>query len=214
VSFFFIDDDGSAPSVAGSTSDNQAASSSFTCALPGSVAAGDLLIAVTHVGKTSAATINTPAGWTPLQQYAGSGNLRKAAVFYKEAAGGETSIALTADVSCDWIGVTARVTGWSAGLLSIGTVATGSSANPDPPSCAGAWNKGRIVFAITSNLNNSITLSAGPSGFTLVNSASISTGVTSRLAVYRMESFEDTVDPGTSTLSGSATWAANTFMVA
>lgn len=214
MSFFFIDEADSAPSVVSSTSDNQAASSSFACALPSSVAAGELLIAVVHVGKTSAATINTPSGWTLLQQYAGSGNLRKVAVFYKEAAGGETSISLTADVSCDWIGVTARVTNWSTGLVSIGTAATGTSANPDPPSCTGAWNKGRLVFAVTSHLNNSVTLSAGPSGYTLMNSASISTGVTSRLAVYRLESFNDTEDPGTSTLSGSATWTTNTFMAA
>lgn len=211
MSFFFIDD-AKAPTVVSSTSDSQGASSSFSCALPSSVTAGELLIAVPQVGKTSGVTINTPSGWTLLQQYAGSGNLRNVAVFYKLAAGGETTIDLTASASCDWVAVTIRVSGADGVLLSIGTAATGSNANPDPPSCTGAWNTERLVFAVSSSLDTT-SITGFPSGYSVVNGGAIATGVASRISVARMASSADTEDPGSFTLSGAESWVTNTFMV-
>lgn len=209
-----------APVVAGAAvSDTGASPATTTSAtLPASVAAGDLLV-VMAVPSTSGVTISTPAGWTALTWGALTGN-GTAAIFYKQAAGGETSVSLThgsARLAC----IAYRITGWdSAKAPEVGTAATGSSVNPDPPSISPSWGTTRndlfLAACCVANGNTGVT-SAYPSGYSNGQTTRTQKGDSSDVRISCAEKrttiMVSSEDPGTFTTTTGA-WTAQTIAIA
>lgn len=122
------------PSVAATNeSSTTSAGTSHVVSLPGSIAAGDLLLVVMNIGST-AATINALTGWTALLDEGVASGLYLA---YREADGTEgASITLTSSASTRDATITFRITNAQDPAVQapqIGTTATGSSTTPDPP---------------------------------------------------------------------------------
>lgn len=209
-----------APVVAGAVVGDTGASplTSSTVTLPSSVAAGDLLLIVT-IPSTSGVTPSTPAGWTALTWGALTG-CGTAVVFYKQAAGGETSQAIThASARLAWVAY--RITGWdTAKAPEVGTAATGSSVNPDPPSISPSWGATRNdLFIAASAVNNGNTgaTSAYPSGYSNGQTTRTQKGDSSDVRISSAEkrttSMVSSENPGTFTTT-TGNWTAQTIAVA
>lgn len=209
-----------APVVQGTTQGDTGVSpaTSTTVTLPSSVAANDLLVII---GNTSASGVvpSTPAGWTALTfgTISGSG---EAVIFYKQAAGGETSVVVShSSARFAWLAY--RISGWDTTKApEVGTPATGSSTTPDPPSVTPSWALTRKnLYLATCGVNNGNTgsTSAIPSGYTNgINQRTQkndSTDCRISAAQKAMTVTATSEDPGTFTTTTGA-WRAQTIAIA
>ena len=99
-----------APSAVAVATQISSVSSSWTVNLPGSVAANDLLLVFVRPGGPQ--TINTPGGWTDLVNNAiDDGTDDNTSVFWKLAAGGETTVAVSFSAAAKGVAFAYRITG-------------------------------------------------------------------------------------------------------
>ena len=143
----FEEDAYSGPVVAGIQKSTLAsANTSFTLVSPGSISAGDLLIAaVANDEPASGDLMSTPAGWTKVAEAGSSTTDCHASLYYKVAVGGETNIAITTTNASEWVGWYLRVTG--AATSSV----LDTSANADQNTNLGTW---QMPAGITTTVDN------------------------------------------------------------
>lgn len=209
-----------APVVQGTSQGDTGSSplTSTTVTLPSSVAAGELLVII-GVCSTGGVTPSTPAGWSALSfgTVSGSGG---AVIFYKQAAGGETSVAVSHS-SARFAWTAYRISGWDTSKApEVGTAATGSGTTADPPSVTPSWGATRKnLYLVASAVNNgsSGSTSAYPSGYTNGISQRTQKNDSSdcRISVAQkaMTTMAASEDPGTFTATTGA-WVAQTIAVA
>lgn len=108
------------------------AGTSHTVTLPANIAQGDLLLICMDIGST-AATLNAHADYAELLDENSANGLK---ILYRYADGSETNPTFTSSASTRDATITLRITGaLDPGIQppEIGTTATGTSLNPDPP---------------------------------------------------------------------------------
>jgi hypothetical protein len=166
--------------------------------------AGNLLVLEMNLETNNSGPAGPPSGWTTgiLNTTDGQNNT---SIFYKIAAGGETSVSPTFGNNT-WTWVFREISGGTA--ITFGTSATGTSANPDPPSVTGAATNDYLWIAGSGY--KTTTTSSYSSGYSNGLTAS-STGNLVRLASAEKQSNGISEDAGTLTLGASANWIAFSY---
>ncbi len=207
--------------AAPTTSAFAAAATSHLVAMPATVNAGDLLfvhIAVNHIA-TPNPTITTPAGWT--QKWATAiSSIDRYGGYVKVADGTEggttvdfvTSSTTVAAAHCH------RITDWYGALagVEVGTAATGSSANPNPPSLTPSWGAlDTLWFAVSGADDDDQAFTAAPTNYTNLASTIAGGGANASCEVgsawRELNATND--NPGTFTLASTETWVAQTLAI-
>lgn len=130
-----------APTVAGTNETTLAASSSHAVNLPGSIAAGDLLIIL--IGHAQAVTINSVTGWNELVD---DGVANGVGVLWRRADGTEgATVTVGTSGSTKLVAISYRISGANnTSAPAISTVATGTTNAPDPTTCNPGTSKDRL----------------------------------------------------------------------
>jgi hypothetical protein len=197
------------PSVQGTPATNAGTGTTVTVNLPGSISAGELLIAFVALTHTSAATLTPPGDWNTVYNSIGNGNNRRSACFWRKADGAEgASFSVTASAATAWATVAYRVNNWG-GIPEGGTLATGNSTNPDPPNLAPSWGaRDTLWFAHMGRNNNSGTPTA-PTDYTNIQRGG-TTNASSTVAERQLNAASE--NPGTFT-ANTSNWGANTVAI-
>jgi len=213
-----------APSVVTSnTSATTTAGTSHVVNLPSGIAAGDLLIVCMSLGST-AATVNALAGWSELQdEGVAVGNF----IAWRKADGTEGStVTFTTSASTRSADVSLRISGAvdpTVAPPTIGTAASGSSVNPDPPSVTPPFQSDYLVIAVCGSAgeqaDDGTYCTAFPTGFTHVQlektCGTVGTNLGGMIALAAQQALGVSAgqNPGTFTVSENNTWRAQTVLV-
>lgn len=179
---------------------------SFTVAFNTPAVAGNILAVECAIERNNNGPSAAPSGWSIgyLNLDATSGI--RSSLFYKAAAGGETSVTVTFGNN-GWAYVF-REFGLANSII-IGTGVVGSSNAPDPPLRNPGTAKSRLFVASAGFTTAS--LSSYPSGYT---SGLTATGTNSaRLANAILQTTGTSENPGAYGLGASNRWTANTWAV-
>lgn len=198
--------------------DGGVGATNHTVNLPSGIAAGERLI-VMFAGREPD-DVTFPAGWTELYDTGNAGQACQAGA-YRDCDGTEgASITVTTTVN--------RRSAWQVWRLSrgnfiasaapeVGTVATGNSANPDPPTVAPSWG-GSVptLFIVSAAIKESVTppsVSSWPTNYADNQTQVTGAGTNHALHAASRQASTSSENPGTFTLSGSERWAAQTIAV-
>jgi hypothetical protein len=202
-----------APRVITRASFGNLAATSQPVTLPGSLAAGNLLIVAVGYRSGAGVTLTTPAGWTLLTSYTGNPYCY---IFCKTSDGAEGStLSIPMSGSGNPIGAVAyQIADWF-GTPQYGTLATGTSTTADPPAVTPSGPASlALALAGAGGIASAQTVSSYPSGY--VN-GQIGTGGS---ANYGFAAGAETttagtasVDPGVFTFGQSSNWWAQTVIV-
>lgn len=182
---------------------------------PTNIAAGDLVVG--FIGCDGNPTVTWPSPWIKIGDYVSGTACRLSIAYFWSAAGAETgtfTVTLSAAEQGAWR--TIRVTGaHPTSAPEVGTAATGTSANPDPPNldpagwatedtlwiaCYGQDDGRRSQSAVPANYTNGFyDTSGGPTGAAL--------GTARRTNTIGAE------NPGTFTISAAQAWVAQTLAI-
>lgn len=198
--------------VGSSTTDT--AATSHTVALGATPNTGDLLMCI--FSTRISGTTTWPASWTQLTLDA-NGTAQWVEVRYKTASGEGSTISLTTSVGMRSAHMCLIfTTGTWSGTPEKGVAATGSSANPNPPSLTASWgaddNLWIAYYGAPTNGDTTAYPTTYPDNRTNIRAAGNGgTGVVSGMAT--LSSNTATSNPGTFTNGNSAAWVANTIVV-
>lgn len=185
--------------------------------MPAAVDAGDLLICL-FSNDNSARYPATPAGWTLL--WSGTTGSTSFSAFAKDADGTEdgTTVDFVTSSSEMAVAHVYRITAasWLGTLgtdVVVGTPATGTNVNPNPPSVTPGWTDDTLWIACFGG-NNDNTVSAFPTNYTNTTSHNSGGGTGGcTLGSCRRELNAGSDDPGFFTFSESTGWVANTIAI-
>lgn len=203
------------PNVAAVNGGNTGADvTSHVINLPTGIVPGYLLLAFVVFSGTPTAT--WPTGWTEVfSANAAAGQCRLQCRYRIAESGDGPSITVTTNVAQASAHTTYLISG-TDGVTNVGNAATNTSNAPDPPSLAPSWGaKDTLWLAACGNDNGNRTASAAPPSYTNLRNDNSpgGTGVGVNLATARRALNAASDDPGTFTLSASATWIANVVAV-
>jgi len=200
-------------------SNTTSAGANHTVTMPSGIVAGDLVVVCMNIGSTSA-TINALAGWTELLDEGVSNGLF---IAYQFATGSISNPTFVSSANTRDATISYRISGAIDPALrapEIGTTATGTSVNPNPPSVTPTGgSKDYLAIALAgmagefadddtwhtgtpANYTNRLGKSCGTVGTNLGG-----------IIVTAQRQFTGTSeDPGTFTIT-SAAWRAQTVIV-
>lgn len=190
---------------------------SMTVNLPGSISAGDLLLAWVSVRNQGTWTL--PSGWTQLGQKLGGGSASQLTVFYKVATGSEgASAAWTASAGTTAVWQVVKVSNWHGTTtpeISAGASGDATAANPD--SLTPSWGADDSLWIALAGhaAGSAAAFTAGPSGYSsFQNNGASSGGSACSVASAYKTANTTSEDPGVFTAGGSNRfWAAFTIAV-
>jgi hypothetical protein len=199
------------PTVAATSIGNVGGSrvSSSSVNLPAGVVAGNLLIIV-FACENNGAQPSTPTGWSLLSGPTVNGI--GLTIFYKTAAGGETSVTVShGNNRTAW--TCYRISGWQ-GTPEVGTAATGSSTAPNPPSLTPSWGSTKTLWLATAALAGNSGTPTYPTNYTNgISDKSTQAGVgDARAMSAQRELAAVSEDPGAFTTT-SGSWVAQTIAI-
>lgn len=209
------------PSVVTTNNGNSGGNgTSITVNLPSGVGTGDLMITcVTWDGAPT--SINWPSSggaWTSLYSTSCPSSACLHACRYRVATGSETSYGISWTGSEGSSYVVYRIEGHSASTTApqIGTSATGTDANPNPPTSAspsGGTQDYLFIVAYGWDGNNSHTTYPTNYASNQVTDRWANAGGAGTAIASRNLNTSSTENPGTATISGSDDWVAQTMIV-
>lgn len=179
---------------------------------------GDLFLG--FVGISDVPSITLPAGWSTIKTLDCPGNVCRAAAFYRQTDGTETStMAVTTGTSESGAWFIACLRGHADPAVtppdaSTGVSTTSATMDPDAVTITGG-PKDVVAYAVASHNNSTTTFSVSPTGYQSFVQCSTGTQATCRPQFINTLGFADTssVNPPTSTLSASAALAYFTVAV-
>ena len=202
---------GISPSVSSNTSGQSASGNSYSPSLPSGVSSGDMMIFYEVAQSTLANSPGTTVtGWTQLFHYIYDANYVELTAWYKVAGAGEAAPAVSINATCNYAWRMVRIpTGTYSGVPVVGTSATATDANPNPPNLAFGWTGKTLVMAFAAG-SNTETFSAAPAGY----SNFLTNGVASEFIGYADKQVTAASEnPGTFTMTGVTVWGANTIAI-
>ncbi len=189
------------------------ASNGVTATFSGTAVAGELLIVVFQHSSAQ-----SDGNWTTPTDYAELIDSGEQAIFWLDAAGGETTAVST--------GTASGRAGWFAYRISaaadpavtapeIGTQSISSSTTPDPPAASiTGGSKDYLFIALDCNTDGRRSVSSGPSGYSTVLTYSTGGGAAGGTGgSATLQSTTGTENPGTFAISASSEWFCNTITV-
>lgn len=185
---------------------------SHTVLLPGSIQAGDLLIAM--FGTDGTPTVTFPGGWTTI--FSQSNGFNKLVVAYRFADGSEGgSISVTTSSSEGSAHTVYQVRNHDSGNPpEVAAVSDGSSTNPNPGSLSPSGGaKDYLWLAVQANDDGTRSVSSYPSSYSGGRNDRWSQGQGVGVGSAHRSLNAASEDPGTFTLSGSTSWLATTLAV-
>jgi hypothetical protein len=189
------------------TTNGGVASTTITAALPASIAAGDLLMI--FIGANGPAANFSASGWTTLKN--GAISTANLGVLYKLATGSEgASVVVTSTVSAKLESIAARITGWDGATApAMSTLATGTSASPNPANLAPGWTLNTLWIAamVDGDIGG---VSTWPTSYSL-NQTSIINGESLAMCARNLNAASD--DPSAFTIPTSDIWDAITLAI-
>lgn len=203
-------------------SSTNTAGTSHVVTLPSGIAAGDLILILLDKGST-AATVNAHADYTELlDENSGNGLY----IAYRWATGGEGNPTLTTSGNTRSARIVYRISGAmnpATQAPQIGSTASGSSANPDPPSVSptgGAKDYLWIAFfgGAGEELDDDTWANSPPTNFTpnpplQKACGTAGTNLGGKIAAASYQSNASSLDPGTFNQDVSTGWRAQTIAV-
>lgn len=188
------------------SSEEAGATTSHGVDLPAGVQNGDLIIL--SFSTPANETITWPGGWTRFANQVATPDLE---IAYKVASGEGASITVTTAGTVLSEHTAYRIQGYS-GIPEAGTLATGDSEFPNPPSLTPSWgNKKTLWIAIAAQAGTGTAFDSAPSNYT--NLTEIGTGGHIIGSAERQREIA-TEDPGTFDLNNTGgPWATNTIAV-
>lgn len=190
--------------------------SSFSCPLPASIQANDLLIIFLALCGGSGGATSTPSGWTNLFRKVLTSPADELSCYYKVASGSEGStVSVSASASENWAANAYRITGYQ-GTPEAGTATSGNSTAPNPPSLSPSWGSAATLWlAVEGDRDTNNTAATLPTNYTnglfaLVNDSGT---IRARCTSGRRFLTASSEDPGTFTLPGGNQWGANTVAI-
>lgn len=192
----------------------------WTITMPGSIAAGNLLVSIARNG--SGATFNLPAGWSWIVNNDSSdASDDMTAVICKLAAGGDT---LSWDLSTTAKGCacTIRITGAAdpASRLPEAVILTGTAANANPSAITPSWGSDDYLIICALGMDHETATFTRPSGYTVdaitANSGTTGATATNCQQVYASKGVTGVTseDPGAWTSTAATTgWTSITIAV-
>ncbi len=186
-----------------------------TIDMPATCTTGNLAVAV--FGTDADPTITwDEAGWTQLGGNLGPGSGSAGQLRVKVATGGDAgdSFTISTSTSQQSASFTFCIQDWEGTLAGAeaGTVATGTTTTPDPPSVTPSWGSDDTLW-IPICVNDSfdtVTVYSYPDNQANINGAN---AAGASVAISSDELTGTTQNPGTYTLSGSEQWGCNTLAV-
>ncbi|MGH9252771.1 MAG: hypothetical protein ACRD0W_25135 [Acidimicrobiales bacterium] len=203
------------------TSATTTAGTNHVVVLPSGIAAGDLILILMSIGST-AATLNVHADYTELLDENVAIGLN---ILYRWAAGGEANPTLVSSANTRDATVTYRISGAenpATQAPQIGTTATGSSVNPNPPTCTptgGAKDYLWVTFCGSAGeqADDGTYCTAFPANFTDAQAQKTcgvaGTNLGGMIAAASFQQNAASQDPGTFTVSENNTWRTQTVAV-
>lgn len=203
------------PTVAGKGAQyNTAGTNAISHAVeyPAGISSGDLLVLFVHVDGSG--SIIWPAGFTELYQTAASGNSHRSGAAYRIANGMESGDATVVTASEQATARIWRITDWHGTTPpEVGTAATGSSANPDPPSLTPSWGAADTLWIATCGVNGGPGSTSYPSGYNDNQETAQTGGSGAAGGAQASRNLNATSeDPGTFTTANNG-WTANVIAV-
>jgi len=198
---------------------DSATTTSHTVNLPASIASGDLLLIYLSC-RDSNTTITNPAGWverlnTFAQTDNGAGQVEVliSSRVSDGTEGGSVSVTTGTSVACAYI--SHRITGQHASSApEFGTVAKGSSVNPDPPAVTPSWGAEDNLFLAPIFASSNPTVSAYPTSYVDNQRREVTVVASNAVVAVSSRNLNATTDnPGTYTISASTPWGAMTVVV-
>jgi hypothetical protein len=190
--------------------------------LPASIAAGDLIVICMNIGSTGA-TLNAHADYTELLDESAANGLK---ILYRKAVGGESNPTLVTSASTRSAEITFRISGAADPATQapqIGSTATGSTVNPDPPSITPTGGSKDYLFIALFSQNgeeadDDTWATASPTGYTPNPPYQKTGGVAGTnlggiIAACAKAATATSEDPGTFTKDGTNTWRAQTIAI-
>ncbi|MCW5920772.1 MAG: Ig-like domain-containing protein [Saprospiraceae bacterium] len=206
------------PEVAGtaSSSKNATGGTTHTVSLPAGIQSGDLLLIFWSDANDSGTEPTTPSGWTQLYTSTNSNSIRR--TWYKVADGTEgTTINITAGAERSAHNSYRIAAGTYQGVPVAGTVATGNSNAPDPPSLTSGFGATNTLWIASLHMHNDdgggIT---NPTSYGSQETANTGGAGAShaRMVTARRELNAASENPGTfGSVSATVQWAANTIAI-
>ncbi len=186
-----------------------------TIDMPATCTTGNLAVAVFATDADPTITWDE-AGWTQLGTKLGPGSGVNGQIRVKVATGSDAgdSFTISTAVVQQSASFTVCVQDWEGTLagVEVGTVATGTSTNPDPPSVSPSWGSDDTLWipVCASDSFDTTTVYSYPDNQTNINGAN-ATGAS--VSISSDELTGTSQNPGAYTLSGSEEWGCNTIAV-
>lgn len=183
----------------------------YPTGVTGGIQAGDILFVVFGIDEAAAGT--TVTNWNGFTQLAWSDittNVGAGGCAYKRAVGGETgTITFTTNLAERAVGRMYCIRGAHASSNpEIGTTATASSTNPNPPAVTASWGSDTNLF-ITYTVVDIVIPTVAPANYTNLETATATSAVSLATARRALTAASD--DPGVFTMATDQ-WLANTVV--
>lgn len=184
-------------------------------AYPGSLNAGDGLLAFAHVRNAGTWTI--PSGWNQLTIQNGGGGVGCMTTFYKLCNGTSDGTAgtWTASVATTGAWQVRKFTGWD-GTNIVGSAASGDATNANPPNLAPSWGSDDNLWVVGAGHSaaSASAFTAAPGSYSgFVNTGASSGGAAVSVASAYRELTGTSEDPGTFTVASNRWWSAVTIAI-
>ena len=203
------------------TSATSTAGTNHVVTLPSGIQAGDLIVICMSIGNV-AATLNAHADYSELLDENAAVGLK---ILYRWAAGGESNPTFVSSASTRDATVAFRISGAANPATQapqIGTTATGTSVNPDPPTTTPTGGaKDYLWIAVCGSAgeqaDDGTYATAFPSGYNsnqLEKTCGVAgTNLGGLIAAATKQANAASDNPGTFTVSENAAWRAQTIAV-
>ncbi|MGE0342570.1 MAG: hypothetical protein AB7O86_05840 [Porticoccaceae bacterium] len=189
-----------------------------TVTMPPGIVAGDLLVAEVSADVADTVAAGGGEGWTSITDTA-NGSAVRLKVLAKIAAGGD-SLTLTLGGANDTATLVKRITNHGvanvATDITVGTAATGTDANGNPPSATPPANSKWLVIAAAANDDDDNHLSTYyPSGYVPLGQVESTQGTTSTMLQVACDLLTtgSAINPGTFAMVASEEWVAQTILI-
>jgi hypothetical protein len=188
------------------------AATSHDVTIPGTPAAGDLLLMIAHIDNNPPSIGGMPTGWVQLKRFLPNAS-RLCETWYKFAEGGESSFQFTT--------TTSQISGNECWLLTgahtstppeASAGASGTSTTPDPDSLTPSWGAEDNLYVAYEG-NNLEAATAFPTNYDLYQSSPAHDIGSEGFAIAARAITGSPEDPGTFTLANSRAWHAFTICI-